>query len=65
MGMLHQAVGDLERAEDCLQKTLYLDANHDEAFLSLAIIASKRGDDRMAEQYRRSAARVLAREGAS
>jgi len=65
MGMLHQAVGDLERAEDCLQKTLYLDANHDEAFLSLAIIASKRGDDRMAEQYRRSAARVVARKGAS
>jgi chemotaxis protein methyltransferase WspC len=65
MGMLHQAVGELERAEACLQKTLYLDANHDEAFLSLAHIASQRGDDRMAEQYRRSAARVLARKGAS
>ena len=65
MGMLHQAVGELERAEACLQKTLYLDANHDEAFLSLANIASHRGDDRMAEQYRRSAARVLARKGAS
>ena len=65
MGMLHQAVGELERAEACLHKTLYLDANHDEAFLSLAIIASQRGDDRMAEQYRRSAARVLARKGAS
>ena len=65
MGMLHQAVGELERAEACLQKTLYLDANHDEAFLSLANIASQRGDDRMAEQYRRSAARVLARKGAS
>jgi len=64
MGMLHQAVGELERAESCLQKTLYLDVNHDEAFLSLAIIASQRGDDRMAEQYRRSAARVLARKGA-
>ena len=65
MSMLHQAVGELERAEACLQKTLYLDANHDEAFLSLANIASQRGDDRMAEQYRRSAARVLARKGAS
>ena len=65
MGMLHQAVGELERAEACLHKTLYLDANHDEAFLSLAIIASQRGDDRMAEQYRRSATRVLARKGAS
>ena len=65
MGMLHRAVGELERAEACLHKTLYLDANHDEAFLSLAIIASQRGDDRMAEQYRRSATRVLARKGAS
>ena len=65
MSMLHQAVGELERAEACLQKTLYLDANHDEAFLSLANIASQRGDDRMADQYRRSAARVLARKGAS
>jgi chemotaxis protein methyltransferase WspC len=65
MGMLHQAVGELERAEACLHKTLYLDANHDEAFLSLAIIASQRGEDRMAEHYRRSAARVLARKGAS
>lgn len=63
MGMLHQAVGDLEQAEACLQKTLYLDANHDEAFLSLAMIASQRGDDRTAEHYRRSAARVLARKG--
>lgn len=65
MGMLHRAVGELERAEACLHKTLYLDANHDEAFLLLAIIASQRGDDRMAEQYRRSATRVLARKGAS
>jgi chemotaxis protein methyltransferase WspC len=65
MGMLHHAVGELERAETCLQKTLYLDPNHDEAFLSLAVIASQRGDDRTAEHYRRSAARVLARKGAS
>jgi len=65
MGMLHQAVGELEQAEACLQKTLYLDGNHDEAILTLALIATQRGDGQMAEKYRQSAARVLARKGAS
>ena len=65
MGMLHQAVGDLDRAESCLHKTLYLDADHDEALLALAVVATRRGDDRRAETYRRSAARVLERKGSS
>jgi chemotaxis protein methyltransferase WspC len=63
--MLHQAAGDLDRAESCLHKTLYLDANHDEALLALALLATQRGDSRMADRYRQSAARVLARKGAS
>jgi chemotaxis protein methyltransferase WspC len=61
MGMLHQATGDLDRAEGCFHKTLYLDASHDEALLALALLATRRGDVRMAETYRQSAARVLAR----
>jgi len=61
MGMIHQSAGDLDRAEGCLHKTVYLDAAHDEALLALALIAAQRGDDRMAETYRRSAARALAR----
>lgn len=61
MGMLHQAAGDLDRAEGCFHKTLYLDATHDEALLALALLATRRGDARMAETYRQSAARVLAR----
>jgi len=65
MGMLHRSTGDLERAEACLHKTLYLDPDHDEALLSLSIIAAERGDTRMAENYRQSAARVLARRGSS
>lgn len=65
MGMLHQAIGDLDRAEGCLHKTLYLDADHDEALLALALVATRRGDGRMAETYRQSAARVLKRKGAS
>ena len=65
MGMLHQAAGDLDRAEGCLHKTLYLDAAHDEALLALALVATQRGDTRMAETYRQSAVRVLARKEAT
>lgn len=63
-GMIHQAAGDLDRAEGCFHKTLYLDAAHDEALLALALLATRRGDLRMAETYRQSAARVLGRKGA-
>ena len=33
MGMLHQSAGDPDRAEGCFHKTLYLDADHEEAHL--------------------------------
>ncbi len=64
MGMLHQSLGDLDRAEGCFHKTLYLDSSHEEALLALALMARHRGDTRMAETYRQSAARVIARKGA-
>ena len=63
MGMIHQAAGDADRAEACLHRAVYLDAAHDEALLALALIAAQRGDDRMAETYRQSAARALSRRG--
>lgn len=65
MGMLHQSAGDLDRAEGCFHKTLYLDATHADALLALALIAAQRGDATMAEKYRQSAGRVAARGGAS
>lgn len=61
MGMLQQSAGDLDRAESCFHKTLYLDANHEEAHLALALLARRRGDETMAEKYRQSAARAAAR----
>lgn len=64
-GMLHQSAGDLDRAEACFHKTLYLDPAHEEAALALALVASHRGDARMAEKYRESAVRVFARKGSS
>ena len=44
MGMICQAAGDRGRAEDCFQKTVYLDPMHDEALLALALLAERRGD---------------------
>ncbi len=64
MGILHQSAGDPDRAEACFHKTLYLDATHDEALLALALLAAQRGDIVMAETYRQSAARILARQAA-
>lgn len=61
MGMLHQSAGDVDRAEGCFHKTLYLDARHEEALLALALLARQRGDMAMADQYRQSAARVMGR----
>jgi chemotaxis protein methyltransferase WspC len=63
IGMLHQSAGDLDRAEGSFHKTLYLDATHDEALLALALLAERRGDHRMAEIYRQSASRAIARRG--
>ena len=65
MGILHQSAGDPDRAEGCFHKTLYLDASHDEALLALALLAAQRGDAAMAEHYRQSAARILARQTSS
>jgi len=65
MGMLHQSAGDLDRAEGCFHKTLYLDADHEEAHLALALVARQRGDQAMAEKYRQSAARAVARKEAA
>ena len=65
MGMLHQSAGDLDRAEGCFHKTLYLDADHEEAHLALALVARQRGDLPMAEKYRQSAARAVARKEAA
>jgi chemotaxis protein methyltransferase WspC len=61
LGMIRQAEGDARRAEECWQKTVYLDPQHDEALLVLALIAGRRGDQAAAAGYRRRADRVRQR----
>jgi chemotaxis protein methyltransferase WspC len=58
MGMICQAAGDRGRAEDCFRKAVYLDPNHDEALLALALLAEHRGDRTAAAGFRRRAERT-------
>lgn len=63
LGMARQATGDRNAAEDALRKAVYLDAQHDEALLALALLAQRRGDTVSATAYRRRAERAVARKG--
>ena len=58
MGMIYQAQGDRRQAEACFHKTVYLDANHEDALLALALLAERRGEHKVAENFRRRAARI-------
>ena len=58
MGMICQAAGDRPRAEECFNKTVYLDPRHDEALLALALLAERRGDHEAAAGFRRRAERI-------
>jgi chemotaxis protein methyltransferase WspC len=63
LAMLERRAGALEKVEASLHKTLYLDPERADALLELALLADDRGDRTLAERYRQSAARVLARKG--
>jgi chemotaxis protein methyltransferase WspC len=61
LGLIAQAAGDRERAEAHFIKAIYLDAQHDEALMALALLAGRKGDIAAEAAYRRRAQRVLAR----
>ncbi len=48
-----------------MNKAVYLDPDHDEALLALALLARRKGDVAAEALYRRRADRVLARKGRS
>jgi chemotaxis protein methyltransferase WspC len=60
LGVIRQATGDRTQAEACFQKTVYLEPRHEEALLSLALLAHRRGDVDAAKNYRRRAERAAA-----
>ena len=63
LGIIHQAAGDRVNSEAELAKAIYLDPEHDEALLALALLARRKGDMASEALYRRRADRVLARKG--
>ena len=44
LGEVYQAGGNDDRAEQCFQKAIYLDPNHYEALMHLALLKKQRGD---------------------
>jgi chemotaxis protein methyltransferase WspC len=44
LGLVRDAVGDVSSASDCYRKALYLDPNHAEALMHLALLAERQGD---------------------
>jgi chemotaxis protein methyltransferase WspC len=63
LGLVRQSTDRFHEAEICFRKAIYLDPNHDEALLALALCAKRRGDSDEAAGYRRRAERARARKG--
>jgi chemotaxis protein methyltransferase WspC len=61
LGLIAQAAGHRDRAEGHYLKAVYLDPQHDEALLALALLSRRKGDIAGEAAYRRRAGRVLAR----
>ena len=60
MGLIHEASGDDVRAEDCFSRALYLDQDHYESLVHLALLLEQRGDAGRASLFRKRAERVHA-----
>jgi chemotaxis protein methyltransferase WspC len=61
LGLVREAGGDAT-AVDCYRKALYLDPNHYETLLQMALLAEKSGDHERAQTFRRRAQRLLKRD---
>jgi chemotaxis protein methyltransferase WspC len=64
LGLIAQAAGHRDRAEGHYAKAIYLDPQHDEALMAMALLARRKGDIAGESAYRKRADRVLARKGA-
>jgi chemotaxis protein methyltransferase WspC len=58
LGMIAQAQGDLGQAETWLGKAVFLDRDHADSLLALALLARKRGDLEAEARFRRRAERA-------
>jgi chemotaxis protein methyltransferase WspC len=58
LGLVRDAAGETGQAITCYQKAIYLEPNHYEALLQLALLAEKEGDGDAARRLRQRAQRV-------
>jgi chemotaxis protein methyltransferase WspC len=58
LGVVRDAMGDLQRAAECYRKVLYLEPKHSEALLHLALLSDKKGDTIDAARLRERAKRA-------
>jgi chemotaxis protein methyltransferase WspC len=61
LGLVRDAAGNKAQAEEYLRKALYLDPNHYEALVHLAVLAEQQSDPQGAQQFRQRAQRVRGR----
>jgi len=59
MGTTHAAVPDVESAESCYRRALFLEPDNEDALLHLALLLDKRGESALANRYRTRARRAL------
>ena len=60
MGLVHDATGMHQEAEQCYRKALYLDPSHHEALIHLAFLLEKQGDAAGAQRLHLRAKRANA-----
>jgi chemotaxis protein methyltransferase WspC len=63
LGLIRDAMGHLPEAADCYRKTLYLDPNHHQALIHLALLLDKQGDKSGAKVLNDRVRRLDRREG--
>jgi chemotaxis protein methyltransferase WspC len=59
MGTTHAALPDLESAESCYRRALFLEPDNEDALLHLALLLEQRGEIALASRYRTRAKRAL------
>ncbi|MDD5329427.1 MAG: hypothetical protein PHX38_05440 [Sulfuricella sp.] len=63
LGLVHDAGADAENAREFFGKAVYLEPNHYEALVQLALLAERQGEVRTAAQLRQRAQRAQQRRG--
>jgi chemotaxis protein methyltransferase WspC len=64
LGVVRQAQSNLQAAEECFARALYLEPSHREALLYMALLCEARGNNTSAENYLRRANRATRNAGA-